>query len=242
MYFINTESEDSMKIENLGRRILFFIIGTTFNALGITLITKAYLGTSPISSLPFVLSLGLPPSFGTLTFVFNMIFFFGQIFLLKKAFPKIQVLQIPVTLFFSLLIDMFMFFFQNVKPANYFYSLLLLVLGCLVMGLGITLAVGANLVMTPGNAFVQALSDYTKKPFGNIKIGFDCTLTALAVLSSFILFGTFRGVREGTIISSILVGSFINVSQRLLGDFLTGKKKIDADVNVEVEEECLEEM
>ena len=85
MYFTNTESEDSMKFENLGRRILFFIIGTTFNALGITLITKAYLGTSPISSLPFVLSLGLPPSFGTLTFVFNMIFFFGQIFLLKKA-------------------------------------------------------------------------------------------------------------------------------------------------------------
>ena len=52
MHFINTESEDSMKFENLGRRILFFIIGTTFNALGITLITKAYLGTSPISSLP----------------------------------------------------------------------------------------------------------------------------------------------------------------------------------------------
>ena len=84
-----------MKIENLGRRILFFIIGTTFNALGITLITKAYLGTSPISSLPFVLSLGLPPSFGTLTFVFNMIFFFG-LHLQSAHRPTLQRLPIPL--------------------------------------------------------------------------------------------------------------------------------------------------
>lgn len=215
-----------MNTKNLTRRIIFFLVGTTLNALGITLITKAYLGTSPISSLPFVLSLGLPPSFGTLTFVFNLFFFFGQIILLKKSFPKIQVLQIPVTLFFSTLIDVFMGIFQNVKPATYYYSLLLLLLGCLVMALGITFAVGANLVMTPGNAFVQALSDVTKKPFGNIKIAYDSTLTILAVISSFVLFGTFRGVREGTIISSILVGSFVNVFQKLLKDFIAGKETL----------------
>lgn len=225
-----------MNTKNLTRRIIFFFVGTTLNALGITLITKAYLGTSPISSLPFVLSLGLPPSFGTLTFVFNLLFFFGQVVLLKKSFPKIQVLQIPVTLFFSALIDVFMGIFQNVKPATYYYSLLLLLLGCLVMALGITFAVGANLVMTPGNAFVQALSDVTKKPFGNIKIAYDSTLTILAVISSFVLFGTFRGVREGTIISSILVGSFVNVFQKLLKDFIAGKEPLNAsDVCPETE-------
>lgn len=225
-----------MNTKNLTRRIIFFFVGTTLNALGITLITKAYLGTSPISSLPFVLSLGLPPSFGTLTFVFNLLFFFGQVVLLKKSFPKIQVLQIPVTLFFSALIDVFMGIFQNVKPVTYYYSLLLLLLGCLVMALGITFAVGANLVMTPGNAFVQALSDVTKKPFGNIKIAYDSTLTILAVISSFVLFGTFRGVREGTIISSILVGSFVNVFQKLLKDFIAGKEPLNAsDVCPEAE-------
>ena len=225
-----------MNTKNLTRRIIFFFVGTTLNALGITLITKAYLGTSPISSLPFVLSLGLPPSFGTLTFVFNLLFFFGQVVLLKKSFPKIQVLQIPVTLFFSALIEVGMGIFQNVKPATYYYSLLLLLLGCLVMALGITFAVGANLVMTPGNAFVQALSDVTKKPFGNIKIAYDSTLTILAVISSFVLFGTFRGVREGTIISSILVGSFVNVFQKLLKDFIAGKEPLNAsDVCPEAE-------
>lgn len=209
-----------MNKQVLTKRIVFFIIGTTFNALGITLITKAYLGTSPISSLPFVLSLGLPPSFGVLTFVFNMIFFAGQIILQKKEFPKLQILQIPVTVFFGFLIDLFMFFFQNVKPSSYIRSLVILMAGCLVMGLGITLAVGADLVMTPVNAFVQVLSQYTHIRFGTVKIGFDSTLTVLAIIASFILFGTFRGVREGTIFSSILVGAFVNVFQRLLKDTL----------------------
>lgn len=104
------------------------------------------------------------------------------------------------------------------------------------MALGITFAVGANLVMTPGNAFVQALSNVTKKPFGNIKIAYDSTLTILAVISSFVLFGTFRGVREGTIISSILVGSFVNVFQKLLKDFIAGKEPLNAsDVCPETE-------
>ena len=212
-----------MKNHHLPRRIILFMAGTLINALGITLITKAYLGTSPISSLPFVLSLGFSPSFGTLTFVFNMIFFAGQVILLKKDFPKLQILQIPITIIFSLLIDFFMYIFRHVKPANYILSLILLVLGCSVMALGITLAVRAKLILTPGNAFVQALSDRTKKPYGNVEIVFDTTLTVLAIIASFILFGKFRVVWEGTIISSFLVGSFINLYNKITSKTVTHK-------------------
>lgn len=210
-----------MKNHHLPRRIILFMAGTLINALGITLITKAYLGTSPISSLPFVLSLGFSPSFGMLTFIFNMIFFAGQVILLKKDFPKLQILQIPITIIFSLLIDFFMYIFRHVKPENYILSLLLLVLGCSVMALGITLAVRAKLILTPGNAFVKALSDRTKKPYGNVEIVFDTTLTVLAIIASFILFGKFRGVREGTIISSFLVGSFINLYNKITSKAVT---------------------
>ena len=211
-----------MKNHHLPRRIILFMAGTLINALGITLITKAYLGTSPISSLPFVLSLGFSPSFGTLSLCFHQLFA-GQVILLKKDFPKLQILQIPITIIFSLLIDFFMYIFRHVKPANYILSLILLVLGCSVMALGITLAVRAKLILTPGNAFVQALSDRTKKPYGNVEIVFDTTLTVLAIIASFILFGKFRGVREGTIISSFLVGSFINLYNKITSKTVTHK-------------------
>ena len=191
-----------------------FVCGTTLNAFGITLITKAYLGTSPISSLPFVLSLGLSPSFGTLTFIFNMLFLGCQIFLLRRDFQKIQWLQILVTIAFSFLIDLFMSFFTTFKPSNYGSSLLLLVIGCAVMAMGITMTIHADLIMTPGNAFVKALARCTNRPYGTMEIYFDCTLTVLAVCASFMLFGKFRGVREGTIFSAFLIGAFVNIYQR----------------------------
>lgn len=179
------------------------------------MITKAYLGTSPISSLPFVLSLGLPPTFGALTFLFNMLFFLGQLLLMGKSFPKIQLLQIPITICFSLLIDLFMAPFEAFKPASYGISLIILIGGCLVMALGITLAVKADLILTPGNAFVKALAKYTGNSYGTMEIIFDTVLTTLAVIASFLLFGKFRGVREGTVISALLVGTFINLFHRL---------------------------
>ena len=46
-------------MEKLKRYIIFFI-GLYINSLGVALITKASLGTSPISSIPYVLSLNFP--------------------------------------------------------------------------------------------------------------------------------------------------------------------------------------
>ncbi len=42
------------------KRYVIFLIGLFVNSLGVSLITKASLGTSPISSIPYVLSLSFP--------------------------------------------------------------------------------------------------------------------------------------------------------------------------------------
>ena len=44
------------------KRYIIFLIGLFINSLGVSLITKAALGTSPISSIPYVLSLIFPIS------------------------------------------------------------------------------------------------------------------------------------------------------------------------------------
>ena len=51
-----------MKKAELVRRYVFFLVGLFVNSLGIALITRANLGTSPISSNPYVLSIGFTPS------------------------------------------------------------------------------------------------------------------------------------------------------------------------------------
>lgn len=68
------------------KKWFYFIIGVLINSFGIALITKGALGTSPISSVPYVLSLQFPSlSFGMTTFLINSLFILVQIILLKKT-------------------------------------------------------------------------------------------------------------------------------------------------------------
>ena len=50
------------------KRYLVFIIGVLINSFGISFITKASLGTSPISSVPYVFSLRFAPTLGEFSF------------------------------------------------------------------------------------------------------------------------------------------------------------------------------
>ena len=70
-----------------------FLISILIMGLGISLVTIADLGTTAISSLPYVLSFVFPFSFGTFTALMNIMFVFIQILLMKKEFPKEQYLQ-----------------------------------------------------------------------------------------------------------------------------------------------------
>lgn len=86
----------------------WFTAGVLLNAFGVALITKAALGTSPISSLPYVLSLRFPVTLGQFTFLMNMLFILAQVLLLRKDFRPVQLLQVAVNVVFSLFIDVSM--------------------------------------------------------------------------------------------------------------------------------------
>lgn len=93
------------KMRKLVYRYLWFTIGVIINAFGVAIITKAALATSPISSVPYVLSLRFAPSLGQFTFVFNLLFIAVQVVLRGRRFPPVQFLQIVVNLVFSAFID-----------------------------------------------------------------------------------------------------------------------------------------
>ena len=56
------------------RRYVLFILGLFILSLGIALATKGNLGVSPVSSIPYVLSLSLPFTLGQITIVIQMIY------------------------------------------------------------------------------------------------------------------------------------------------------------------------
>ncbi len=192
-----------------GKRYSVLILGLFFMGLGISLITKSSLGTPPISSIPFVLCLIYPITFGQLTFVFSLLFMIGEIILLGRNFPKDQYPQIFVGFFLGLFVDLGMIITTSVQPAHYLYQIVILLIGCVILALGIYLQVSANVLMNPGEGLVQIIAVKSKIRFGLIKILFDSFLVTGAIIISLVHFGTLNGVREGTVISAGLVGYII---------------------------------
>ena len=202
-------------MKNLLKRYIYFMIGIMINSFGIAFITKSALGTSQISSVPYVLSLQFYKiSFGQWTFVLNMLFIIGQIILLKKEFHPIQFLQIPANIMFSSLIDVSMNLLKIFHPTGLWIRFLSMIFGCMILAFGIVVEVAPNVITVPGEVIVKALSIKTKIKFGTVKIYFDITLIIIAAILSFVFFGGLKGVGIGTLCSAICVGKFVNVIRK----------------------------
>ena len=190
------------------RRFAIFTTGVLVCAVGIAFITRAGLGTSPISSLPFVLSLITPVSMGVYTLSFNLFFLLCEGLLIGK-FTAAQALQVPVTVLFSLCVDGALALIPSQYGGPWLHSAVFLVVGCAIMSLGVYLEVLADIIMLPGEAFVRALSKRLGKGFGNVKVCFDSCLTVIAAAVALWAFGHLNGVGIGTVCSALAVGQLV---------------------------------
>ena len=188
------------------KRYLIFLVGLFVNSLGVSLITKANLGTSPISSIPYVLSLNFPFTLGSFTIFFSIFLIVLQLIILRKNFKLEHILQIPVSIIFGYFIDLTMILFFWVNPEAYIMKIVYLLIGCLILGVGVYMEVLADVVMLPGESFVRAIVLTWKTNFGTTKICFDVSMSVIAAVLSFVFAGKLAGVREGTVIAALLVG------------------------------------
>ena len=184
--------------------------GVLVCAVGIAFITRAGLGTSPISSIPFVLSLITPVSMGVYTLSFNLFFLLCESLLVGR-FTVAQALQIPVTVLFSLCVDGALALIPSRYGGPWTGSAIYLAIGCTIMSFGIYLEVFADVIMLPGEAFVRALARRIGRGFGNVKVCFDSSLTGIAAVIALWAFGYLNGVGGGTVFSALVVGQLVKV-------------------------------
>lgn len=199
------------------KRYIFLLVGLFVNGLGVSFITKAGLGTSPITSIPYTLSLGFTPTVGMFTFVFNIFLIILQVILLRRNFQLQNLLQLPIIALFSFFIDLTMSLLGFMQPETYAMKVVSLIVGCLILGFGVFMEMAANVAMLPGEATVRAVSDVFSTDFGKTKIAFDSSMTIIAAILSFIMFKHLDGVREGTIVAAILVGFIARLFKKYIG-------------------------
>ena len=197
------------------RRYLLFVVSLFVNAFGIAFITKALLGTSPITSVTYVLSMFTPYSMGVWTILINLFFVALEAFLMTREELKndlrMFLLQIPISFCFGLFIDFSMFMLSWLHPMVYAAQVMTLLFGCVILALGITLEVKANIAMMAGEYLVNVITRRIRGNFGFVKLGLDISLLVIAGVLSLVFMSGFYGVREGTVVAALLVGPIVHV-------------------------------
>jgi uncharacterized membrane protein YczE len=190
--------------------ISIFIVGTA-----ITLITNAGLGATAVTSLPYVISQLWDVSFGLMTGLFNVLWVVLQMAIQRRNFPKIQILQFLVAFILGFSVDLSNALLGFIQPQTYFSQIIMLVIGCLIMSFGVFLQLEAKAVYNPAEGIVAVITENTKYPFGTIKTVFDSTLVILSILLGLVVAGQVTGIREGTIISALIIGPFTGMFQKI---------------------------
>lgn len=193
----------------LAGRWLLLVWGMLVATAGIVFITRAGLGTTPISTVPFTVGEITGLTFGEATFAVNIVFVLVQWALLRSRFHYSSFFQIPIVSVFSWFIDLHMGWTAWIGDGPYTIRFLWGLLGNLFLALGIYWQVASKTIVQPGEGMVLAFSVVLRKSFGTVKIWNDVTLVVLAVLLGFLFLGHVAGVREGTVVSAFLVGFLI---------------------------------
>ena len=188
------------------RRYLLLLAGLAIMAFGVAFSIKASLGTSPISSVPYVVSLFTPLTVGTATIIMHCVFILLQILILRKKYHPIQLMQLPVAFFFGYLTDFGVWAVQGITCDHYLQQWLVCLIGIFLVAVGVSLEVKAGVVVLAGEGVVLAICKVLPVKFGYMKVGFDVTLVAIACVLSFAFTGRLQGVREGTVAAALLVG------------------------------------
>lgn len=209
-----------MSKKETAKRYVLFVISLFFSALGVAFTKHGELGVSPISSVANVMSYKLDFfTLGVWLIIWNCVLILGQILILRKKFQLIQLLQIPLSFLFGYFTDFGLWLVDFIPADNYIVRLLMVVIGIVILGFGVSLSVSANVIMNSGEAFVKAISDTTNKNFGNVKIAFDVSCVVLALILSLLFFDfTIVGTREGTIISALCTGLAVKLFQKLTNE------------------------
>jgi len=194
-----------MKTEYV-KRYLFFFTGLFIMSIGVAFSIKANLGTSPISSVPYVLSLVVPMTVGVLTIAMHCVFILLQVLILRENYQLVQLMQLPVAVAFGMMIDFAVWLLGGANDSSYLMQWIFCLTGIVMVAVGVSIEVAANVVTLAGEGLVLAICKVAPVKFSSMKVCFDCVLVLIAALIGLFTKGALLGIREGTIAAAALVG------------------------------------
>lgn len=189
-------------------RMLFYSAGLVILAIGITLNTKTGLGVSPIISIPFTISAVWDWNFGLVTFCVYSSFVALQ-FLLKGNRRRLaDLLQIPFSIVFSVLLNYFGIWL-DVSFDRLWENLLLLLAAIGITAVGVSLTVNMKWIPNPADGLAQAVGEAMGKGLGFGKNVIDIASVVISLLIGIAAAKGTGSIGIGTLLAMLGVGRCI---------------------------------
>ena len=200
----------------LAARLGIYCLGLWILAFGIALSVNSNLGVSPVSSLPYVVSLITKISLGTCTTIVYALYILLQMVLSRKFRPAL-LLQLVFSTIFGWFVDAAKFLLGDFCLPTYFGQLAMLAASILLIGFSLVLYIDVDLAPMPAEGLVGCIAAKNGKSFSKMKTLFDCTSVLVAVVLSFLFLGRLTGIREGTVLTALLAGRMMGLIRRFVG-------------------------
>ena len=194
-------------MKNMKVRIPMYFVGLFIMTVGIALSVKSNLGVSPVSSIPYTMTCVWGIEMGKATIIFHAALVLIQILILRKRFRPINLLQVVVGIVFGYFTT-FCNYLATYLPStdNMVMRIVLMLVSTVFIAVGIFFYLPADLIPLAGEGVMQAVSDVTKNEFSKVKIGFDCSMVVISVITCLICIHSLGSVGVGTVIAAFLVG------------------------------------
>jgi len=202
-------------------RLLVYILGLFIAAFGVAFAINAALGLSPMNSFPYVLSLVTGIDMGICVAFLLSFYVLVQIIILGRQFKWIQLGQLLCAFLFGYFVDFTRFLLGDFTIPTYFGQLALLIMSMVCIATGITLFMSVRLVPLPSEGLVAAITQkLPNAKFHIVMIITHTTIVAIGILLSLLLLGRVYGVREGTVLSAVLIGKMIPYIRKAVSPIL----------------------
>lgn len=192
-------------------------------SLGVGLSIKSGLGVTPISSIPYSLTLASGVNIGITTVIFNVLLVFLQIPILKKRFNPKRLLQLINAFMFGYFTDLSLWILSPMPDLPLDVNFTLLIVSMFLIAAGILIYMPANISPLPGEGVVEAVSLAYDKRFSKVKVCFDTSMVVLSLIICGLFTSDILGsVNVGTILAAIFIGIIIRYLTELY-EKITGK-------------------
>jgi len=199
----------TIKEECLFQRLAVYVLGLFIAAFGVAFAINSELGISPINSFPFVLSQMFGLYMGTCVTILLCFFVLLQIILLRREFKPVNLIQLFFAFLFGYFVDFTRFLLGDFHIPTYFGQMAMMGIAMVLVATGITLFVSSRLAPLPAESLVAAMAYQLDMPFHKVKIVMDTTVVTSGIVLSLMFLGGLYGVREGTVVSAVLIGKMI---------------------------------